>query len=68
MFTFIANNLANIVLSALLLGIVAWITLSLIKKKKSGSSAGCACGCAGCPSANLCHVQDSSKATHNDEE
>lgn len=64
MFTFIADNLANIVIIALLAGIVVWITLSLIKKKKSGKAVGCGCGCASCPSASLCHVRDTSKNTN----
>ncbi len=64
MLTFIADNLANIVLIALLSGVVVWITISLVKKKKSGKSVGCGCSCEGCPSASLCHVQDTSKNTH----
>ena len=52
MLTFIVENLANIIISAAILGIVVWISTGLIKKRKSGKSIGCSCShnCASCPS------------------
>ena len=52
MIAFIAKNLGTIIISALLLGIVTWISISLIKKKKSGKSIGCNCNT--CPEASFC--------------
>jgi len=57
MIAFIVENLATIVISAVLLAVVIWITAGLVKKKKSGKSAVCSCGCDGCPSSSLCHKQ-----------
>ena len=57
MLAFIAENLATILISALLLAVVAGIVAGMVKKKKSGKSAVCGCGCAGCPSAGMCHKQ-----------
>jgi hypothetical protein len=54
MLGFIAQNLATILISAVLLAVVIWISAGLIKKKRSGKSAGCGCGCANCPSASAC--------------
>ncbi|NLN65810.1 MAG: FeoB-associated Cys-rich membrane protein [Clostridiaceae bacterium] len=59
MLTFIVENLANIIISAAILGIVVWISTGLIKKRKSGKSIGCSCShnCASCPSVTLCSQQ-----------
>ena len=56
MFQFIADNIATIVISALLLAAVIGIIAGLARKKASGESISCGCGCSGCPSASLCHV------------
>ncbi len=55
MIAFIAGNIANILISAVLLAVVVWISVSLIKKKKAGKSVGCSCGCGDCPSSSICH-------------
>jgi len=55
MVNFLAQNLANIVIGALLVAIIAAISVNLIKKKKSGKSVGCGCGCDNCPSSGICH-------------
>lgn len=55
MITFITENFATILISAVLLAVVVWIAASLIKKKRSGKAVGCGCGCDGCPSASICH-------------
>ncbi len=57
MLQFITDNLANILIVAGLLAIVALIVANMVKKKKSGKSVGCGCGCDGCPGASICHKQ-----------
>lgn len=56
MLQFIADNLATIIVSALLLAAVIGIIASMAKKKAKGQSIGCGCGCSGCPSASSCHM------------
>jgi hypothetical protein len=53
MIAFLTQNLATIIISALLVGVVVGIIVGLIKKKKSGKG-GCSCGCDSCPSASSC--------------
>jgi len=57
MMAWFAENLGTLLISAVLLAVVVWIVAGLIKKKKSGKSAGCGCGCSGCPSDSLCHKE-----------
>ncbi len=54
MTTWIVQNLANIIISAVILTVVVWISMNLVKKKKSGKPVACG-SCAGCPSAGMCH-------------
>jgi len=54
MIDFIVQNLANIILSAIILAVVVWISINLLKKKKSGAPVACS-SCSGCPSAGMCH-------------
>lgn len=54
MFEFIKENLATIIISLMLICLVAVIIHSRISDKKKGKSS-CGCGCAGCPSAAMCH-------------
>ncbi|HPU45080.1 MAG: FeoB-associated Cys-rich membrane protein [Clostridiaceae bacterium] len=56
MFQIIADNIATIVISALLMAAVISIIAGMAKKKAKGESVSCGCGCSGCPSASLCHV------------
>jgi len=58
MLEFLRGNLANILIVAGLAAVVALIVAGMVKKKKSGRSIGCGCGCEGCPSASMCHKQD----------
>lgn len=53
MFAIIAENLATILISTVLLAVIIWISVSLIKKKRSGKAVGC--GCDGCQCASACH-------------
>jgi len=55
MLQFLSDYLGTIVISAALLAIVALIVANMVKKKKSGKSVGCGCGCESCPSASVCH-------------
>jgi len=57
MLQFIADNIANIIISALLLAAVIGIIASMAAKKAKGQSIGCGCGCSTCPSASLCHEE-----------
>jgi hypothetical protein len=57
MIAFVIENLATILISAALLAIVIGIVARMVKKKKSGKSVSCSCGCDGCPSASVCHKQ-----------
>ncbi len=58
MLNFLAANLGNIIVSAILIVIVALVIANLVSKKKKGQSAcGCGCGCSNCPSSGICHKQ-----------
>ncbi|MFA0815236.1 MAG: FeoB-associated Cys-rich membrane protein [Anaerofustis sp.] len=53
MIALISDNLSTIIIGAALLGIVTWVVVGLIKKKRAGSSCGCGCdGCSGCSTHN----------------
>ncbi len=44
MFTFIADNLATILIGLVVLAAVALIIVSMVKKKRRGQTIGCSCG------------------------
>ena len=52
MITWIADNIANILITGVLIAIVAAIVTSMVKNKKKGISCS---GCSGCSSASSCH-------------
>ncbi|MBP3464929.1 MAG: FeoB-associated Cys-rich membrane protein [Angelakisella sp.] len=54
MLTWITENLATVLICAVLLLIVAAIIRKLGKDKKKGNSS-CGCGCAHCAMADACH-------------
>jgi hypothetical protein len=54
MLNFLAANLGNIIVSAILILMVALVIVSLVRKKKKGQTT-CGCGCEKCPSAGICH-------------
>ena len=56
MLNFLAANLGNIIVSAILILMVALVIVSLVRKKKKGQTT-CGCGCSHCPSAGICHKQ-----------
>ena len=54
MFTWITENLATILISAVLLLVVVLIIRKLVKDKKKGKSS-CGCNCAHCAMSGYCH-------------
>lgn len=54
MLSWIASNLATILICAALIAVVAAIVLHLARNKKKGKSS-CGCGCANCAMHGACH-------------
>ncbi|MBQ6267674.1 MAG: FeoB-associated Cys-rich membrane protein [Clostridia bacterium] len=54
MLAWLAANLANLLIVALLLAVVTLIIVRLAKNKKRGTTA-CGCGCANCAMRDACH-------------
>lgn len=54
MLTWIIDNIATIIICAVLIAIVAAIIVSMIRNKKKGKSS-CGCGCSDCPMSSSCH-------------
>ncbi len=54
MFAWLYENLATIVISAVLAGVVALILVRMVRNRKNGNSS-CGCGCGGCPMDGSCH-------------
>lgn len=54
MFAWLSENIATVIICAVLIAIVAAIIVKLIKDKKQGKSS-CGCGCADCPMGGSCH-------------
>ena len=52
MINWIANNIANILITGALIAIVDAIVINMVKNKKKGISCS---GCSGCSSASSCH-------------
>jgi len=59
MLLWLQNNLATILISAVILAVIAAIVLSMIKARKNGKpSCGCSCsGCSGCAHSASCGAQ-----------
>ncbi|NCB50340.1 MAG: FeoB-associated Cys-rich membrane protein [Clostridia bacterium] len=53
MLSFIASNLATIVVGAVVFGIVAAVVIKMVRDKKKNKFS-CGCGCSGCPNAQNC--------------
>ncbi|MFZ2538246.1 MAG: FeoB-associated Cys-rich membrane protein [Oscillospiraceae bacterium] len=53
MFTFVLENLATIIISVVILGIVTLIIMKMRRDKKKDKS--CGSGCSNCPSSSMCH-------------
>lgn len=54
MLQFLKENLATMIIAAIVIGLMAWVVVHKIVQRKKGIST-CGCGCAGCPEANKCH-------------
>ncbi|MBS1402243.1 MAG: FeoB-associated Cys-rich membrane protein [Oscillospiraceae bacterium] len=54
MFLWIRENLATVVICAILVLMVAAILVRMVKNKRKGRSS-CGCGCADCAMQNSCH-------------
>ncbi len=54
MFMWIMENMATILISAVLIIMVAAVIVSMVRGKKQGKSS-CGCGCAGCAMNGTCH-------------
>jgi len=54
MLAWLLENIATIIICAVLTLVVAAIIVSMIKNKKKGKSS-CGCGCADCPMSTSCH-------------
>ena len=57
MIAFLTENAGTIVVLAVLIAVLTAIIVKFIRDKKKGKGL-CACGCAGCPSKNMCHNSD----------
>lgn len=54
MLAWICENIATIIITAVLLSVVIAIIIRLVKNKKKGKSS-CGCGRSGCPMSGSCH-------------
>lgn len=52
MLAWLTENIATIIICAVLIAVVSAIIVSMIKNKKKGKSS---CGCADCPMSGSCH-------------
>ena len=54
MFTWMMENMATIIISAVLILAVAAVIVNMVRNKRRGKSS-CGCGCAGCAMNGACH-------------
>lgn len=54
MLAWLTENMATIIICALLFAVVTAIIVSIVKNKKKGTSSW-GCGCANCPRSGSCH-------------
>ncbi len=54
MLQFLKENLATIIIAAVVFGLMAWVVIHKVRQRQKGES-GCGCGCAGCSEASSCH-------------
>ena len=57
MLEWLAANLATILVSLALLGLVGAVVAYMVRNKKKGKSS-CGCGCANCPMNGNCHHKE----------
>ncbi len=58
MLAWIMENMATIVVSAILIFAVTVSIASMVRNKREGKSS-CGCGCAGCAMSGVCHPKKS---------
>ena len=56
MITWIFENIATVLICAVLIAVVAAILVNIAKNKKKGRSS-CGCGCENCPMNGSCHPE-----------
>ena len=56
MLAYLAENIATIIICAVLVAVVAAIIVGMIKNRKKGKSI-CGCGCSDCPMSGSCHTE-----------
>ncbi len=56
MLTWIYENMATIIICAVLVAAVARIIAGMVRRKKNGQSS-CGCGCSNCPMSGSCHSE-----------
>ena len=56
MLAWLTENMATIIICAVLIAVVSAIIISMIKNKKKGRSS-CGCGCADCSMSGSCHPE-----------
>ena len=54
MLAWLSENIATIIICAVLIAVVAAIIVSMVKNRKKGEPS-CGCGCANCPMSDTCH-------------
>lgn len=54
MLNWIIENLANIIVCAIISVLMALIIVSMVKNKRKGKTS-CGCNCGGCPDSGACH-------------
>ncbi|MCE5235407.1 MAG: FeoB-associated Cys-rich membrane protein [Clostridiaceae bacterium] len=54
MFEWLSANWGSLLVGLAVAAIVAAVAIKMIRDKKNHKS-GCACGCEGCPRAEICH-------------
>lgn len=54
MLTWIMDNMATLIISAVLIIMVAAVVASMVRSKRKGKSS-CGCGCSGCAMNDACH-------------
>ncbi|WP_366934108.1 FeoB-associated Cys-rich membrane protein [Ruminococcus sp.] len=62
MLAWLTENIATMIICAVLIGVVAAIIVSMIRNKKKGKSS-CGCGCADCPMSGSCSLQRTHRNT-----
>ncbi|MGN0548128.1 MAG: FeoB-associated Cys-rich membrane protein [Acutalibacteraceae bacterium] len=54
MLAWLSENLATVIICAVLIIVVAAIIFNMVRNRKKGKSS-CSCGCSNCPMSGSCH-------------